>query len=148
VSCQHCNNQKSNSYVVRYVLKVHIQHETRICTEDRAFYCYWIAPTPSPSAIGGGGGGVLTSLFRLFNSQNSALRAHRPAHRTFANLSGEINDIYRKPREKSQFGKNPRKCTTSHEVQYSNATGGGTVNLHVSHVRLKQWYIVSSHPPS
>jgi hypothetical protein len=94
-----------------------------------------IGVPPLPISYWGGGGGA-KRFFWLFNTQNRALRAHRPAHRTFANLSGEINDIYRKPREKPQFGKNPRKCTTSHEVQYSNATGGGTVNLQYMFLRL------------
>jgi hypothetical protein len=39
--------------------------------------------------------------FRLFNMQNGALRPppSRPTHRSFADPSGEINYIYRKPRE-------------------------------------------------
>jgi hypothetical protein len=51
-----------------------------------------------------------TRLFRLFNTQIGALRDTFPAYRSFANHSGEINDLWRKPREKFQFGKKIHEC--------------------------------------
>jgi hypothetical protein len=50
-----------------------------------------------------------TRIFRLFNTQNGALCAPRPALRNFADPSGEINNTYRKPREKSLSGKKSAK---------------------------------------
>ena len=36
-----------------------------------------------------------------------------PAHRSFADPYGEINDVHRKPRENSSLAKNPPKYTTA-----------------------------------
>ncbi len=51
-------------------------------------------------------------------------------------LTRQINDLQRKPRENSSLAKNPPKYSTSNIV--FNATAGGTVNLNVSQVMLKQ----------
>jgi hypothetical protein len=53
-----------------------------------------------------------TGFFRLFNTQNGALRSPRPSHGSFADPFSKINDIRKKtPRkmEKSQYGKKSAK---------------------------------------
>ncbi len=54
--------------------------------------------------------------------------------------------MWRKPREISQIVKTIRQ-NIPQLIYFNRATAGGTVNLHVFHVRLKQRK-VSPHPPS
>ncbi len=63
-------------------------------------------------------GRALARLFRPVNTQNGALRNHVSPIAKLVYPSSEINNIWRKPREKSRFlGENPLKCATFHIVQ-------------------------------
>jgi hypothetical protein len=71
--------------------------------------------------------------------QSVTLRAHRPAYSSFAFFTGDNNDVQRKA------------CLVWEKIlesvhQLNNVTAGGTVNIHVFHIRLKQ--LLFSLPPS
>jgi hypothetical protein len=88
---------------------------------------------------------VHTRPFRLFNPRNGALRALHPLIAALLILPAKLMIYRENPAKNSSLGKNPRKCTISHIVH--NATAGGTVNLNVSQIRLKQ-RTIPSHPLS
>ncbi len=67
-----------------------------------------------------------TPLIVLILSANKYKKTRRkynvphPSHRSFADPYGVVNDMQRKPREMSQFGKNPPKNTIAYIVRQSN----------------------------